>query len=202
MSWWKIFRSKNVGWKGDEPTDIVKRMYKEGKIKTGDSIVDIGCGFGRNSNWLAGEGVKATGVNINKEELKYAQNRAKKLELEVEYLYANATNLPFNDNFFDVALDLGCSHMISSHEGQKKAMKEALRVLKKKGYLIYFGFSKEHPAYMTSQGKVKFRDIEDIKKMYGKGFEILSTSTNRWKAKKGEGGFTEHVGIEVLMRKK
>jgi ubiquinone/menaquinone biosynthesis C-methylase UbiE len=195
--------SDNIGWKGDEPTEVVKNAVKEGIIKAGDKVLDIGSGFGRNANALAKIDADVTAVNINDDEIEQAKKRAEEAGVSVNYIHADATELPLPDKGFDVALDLGCSHMISSKEGQEKAAKEASRVIKPGGYLVYFGFSKEHPSYKNKPESPMFRSIEDVKDMYSNDFEIISQEETRWKPKPEENAnFKEHVGINVVMKKK
>lgn len=198
-----IIKSNNVAWRGDEPTEIVKDIYEKKIIKPGDKVLDIGCGFGRNSNWMAKMGNKVTAININDDEIKEAKIKAREAQVDVEYIHSDAVSLPFSDDIFDSALDLGCSHMIPSTEDQERAMREAARVLKTGGYLIYFGFSKDHPSYSKNKEKPQFRSFKDIQSMYGGEFEILSQQETRWKPKPEENAnFNEHVGINVIMRKK
>ncbi len=194
---------ENIGWKGDEPTEVVKNAFTKGIIKTGDKVLDIGSGFGRNSNWLAEKDAEVTGVNINDDEIKQATIKAQEAQVNVNYIHTDAVSLPFPENSFEVALDLGCSHLIPSKEGQEKAMKEAARILKPGGYLVYFGFSKDHPSYLKNTENPMFRSIEDVKSMYGNDFEIISQEETRWKPKPEENvNFEEHVGINVVMKKK
>ena len=121
-------------------------------------ILDVGCGFGRNANWLAKKGVNVTAVNIDEKEIKIAREKAEKMEINISYFHANATELEFPANSFDVVLDLGCSHMIPDREGQKKSEAEMARVLKPSGRLIYFGFSKAHPSYISKKSSPKRTD--------------------------------------------
>ncbi|MDD4027422.1 MAG: class I SAM-dependent methyltransferase, partial [Candidatus Shapirobacteria bacterium] len=92
----------NTGWSDNEPTEEIVNSFKKGIIKTGDRLLDIGCGFGRNSNWLASKGVIVTAININKNEIDEAMTRAVKLGVYVNYFLAEATNLPLEKNDFDV----------------------------------------------------------------------------------------------------
>jgi ubiquinone/menaquinone biosynthesis C-methylase UbiE len=196
-------KQENIGWKGDSPTEIVTSNFENGVVKPGDKLLDIGCGFGRNSNWLASKGLDVTAININDEEINEAKKSAKKLNADVNYIHANAIELPFKDNSFDVALDLGCSHMIPSKDGQEKAAKEASRVVKHGGILIYFGFSKDHPLYLKNPDNPMFRSIEDVQSIYGNDFEILSQEETQWKPKPEENSdINEHVGINVVMKRK
>lgn len=193
----------NTGWRGDEPTEIVIKSFKEGIIKPGDKVLDIGCGFGRNANWLASKGMVVTAININHQEIKESKAKAKKLGVAVNYLNADAVALPLPDCSFDVALDLGCTHMISDINSQKKAETEVARVLKPGGRLIYFGFSKKHPDYLNKPNGPMFRNVEDIQTMYGNDFNILSSKENRWQPKPEENrNFSEHVGLEIILKRK
>lgn len=195
--------SENIAWEGDEPTETVIKNFEEGTIKPGNRILDVGSGFGRNANWLAKKGAKVAAVNINDEEIKIGKEKAEKLGVNVSYLHANATELPFPDNSFDVVLDLGCSHMIPDKEAQKKAEAEAARVIKSGGLLVYSGFSKEHPDYINKPNSPMFRDLEDIQAIYGNDFDILSHKETRWQPKPEEKrDFSEHVGLEIVLKRK
>lgn len=195
--------SNNVAWKGDDPTETITGSYQKGFIKPGNKLLDIGSGFGRNSNWLASQGVLVTAININPAEIFESQTKAQKLGVTVNYLKANAINLPFSDNYFDVALDCGCTHLLPNLSSQKIAESEVARVLKSGAYLIYFGFSKQHPAYIPSSTNPMFRNLSDIHSIYEKDFEILSSQENRWPVKPEENSkHSEHVGLEIIMRKK
>lgn len=198
-----IIKSENVGWKGEEPTEVVKKTVDEGIIKVGDRVLDIGCGFGRNANYLAEEGAQVTAVNINDQEIAQAKARAHEAGVNIDYLHADATSLPFADASFDAALDLGCSHMIPTRELQEKAAREAARVIKPGGALVFFGFSKDHPSYQKNPAKPMFRSLEDIQAMYGEFFEIVSYEKSRWEPSPQEhANFKEHVGINIVMKRK
>ena len=199
----RLFKSKsNVGWKGNKPTDVVVGNFEKGFLKPGNSVLDVGCGFGRNANWLALKGLGVIGINVNDDEIQEARKEAIKLGAKVEYLHADAISLPFPNKTFDVVLDLGCSHMLSNKFSQQKAEKEAARVLKPNGYLIFFGFSKKHPSYVSNPGSPKFRDIKDIQDMYGRNFEIISSEETRWRPRPEENAkIREHIGLNVLMQK-
>ncbi|MFH1566291.1 MAG: hypothetical protein ABIB98_03795 [bacterium] len=69
---------------------------------------------------------------------------------------------------------------------------------------MYFGFSKNHPGYKANIAKdpnynnLGCRSIEDVKKQYGKYFDIVKVETNRWKG----GKYGHHEGLIIAMRKK
>ena len=192
--------SENIAWKSSEHNEIIEKALDAEIIKPGDKVIDIGSGFGRNANWLAEQGVDVTDININEEELEESRERAKKLGVKVNYIKADATNIPLKENRFDGVIDWGCSHALD-RKGQALAEKEATRIIKPGGYLLFFGFNKNHPNY--NQKSPKYRDMEDLKNMYGNDFEILKHGEIRWNVLPEEKEtYKEHVGEAVLMIRK
>jgi 2-polyprenyl-3-methyl-5-hydroxy-6-metoxy-1,4-benzoquinol methylase len=200
----KIFSAKkdDVAWQSDEPTPFVIDCYKKGFIKNGNTAIDIGCGFGRNSNWLASHGVNVTAVNIDKDEVFEAKRKAEQLNVTLEYILTDILSLDLKEKSYDVILDLGCSHMLSMSD-QLIFEKKVARLAKSGGILIFFGFSKKHPSYDVNNKLVMYRDIDDILKTYGNDFEVISQTECRWKPKPEENSkYQEHVGLNIIMRRK
>ncbi len=189
--------SESSQWAGDQPTSLATDLVDQNIVKEGSHVLDLGCGYGRNSNWLASKGAIVEAININQTELEEAKKRALENNVDVKYIRANAGELPFVDSSFDVLLDAGCTHMCD-RTTQEKAVREAFRVIKRGGYLQYFGFSKQHPSFKTYPQSPQFRDIEDIQKQYGEFFEIVGTPKRKeWVSKTDR-----HVGLEILMKRK
>ena len=187
---------ENVQWEGEEPTSLATELVDQGLVKEGTRVLDLGCGFGRNANWLAGKGAIVDAVNINEKELNEAKRRANELGVNVNYVKADAGTLPFPSSSVDVVLDAGCTHMCDK-ETQAKSVLEARRILKPGGYLQFFGFSKEHPSFQKNPESPQFRDLEDIKKQYGEYFEIGESKRKQW-----EHNGEKHIGLEVLMKRR
>ncbi|MCK9368835.1 class I SAM-dependent methyltransferase [Candidatus Dojkabacteria bacterium] len=183
-------------WKDSEPTSLATELITNKIVVKGSHILDLGCGFGRNSNYLASQGAIVDAININSDELREAHMRAEQSGVKVNYINADAGKLPFNDSSFDVLLDAGCTHMCN-REKQEDSAKEAARVVKKDGYLQYFGFNKEHPSYKKNPDNPQFRDLEDIKRQYGENFEIITVKTKKWTHEN-----SENVGFEIMMKRK
>jgi 2-polyprenyl-3-methyl-5-hydroxy-6-metoxy-1,4-benzoquinol methylase len=201
----KLFKTKkidNIAWKSDKPTPYLVGCFNDGLIKKGDFVVDIGCGFGRNSNWLAIKNIDVTAINIDKQEITYAKSRAKVLDAHVRYILADFLKFNNKGKLFDVALDLGCSHMLSATD-QYLFEEKVATILKTNGILVYFGFSKNHPAYDLANEQAMYRSWEDIRKIYGEDFEILSQEEHNWSPSPEENSkFLEHIGLKIIMRRK
>ena len=120
--------------------------------------------------------------------------------VEVNYLRADARELPFGNAVFESAIDWGCTHSLD-REGQTIAAKETARVIKPGGSLLYFGFNKNHPS--AKGGNPKYRDLEDVREIYGADFEIVYDREISWDVLPEENAdYSKHVGTAVLMVRK
>lgn len=194
---------KIYGWKKDYPSEEVVNAFESGIIKPSDHVLDVGCGYGGNANWLAGKGCSMTAVNISTQELSHARAMAKKKGVNVDYIEADAAKpLPLKDNAFEFLLDMGCTHMLTK-QGQETAAKEFARVLKDGACLLFYGFSKEHPKAkeQIARGEPtdpQFRDLHDIEEQFGHDFTIIEHQDSGWTDEQGN----QFIGILTTMKRK
>ena len=73
-------------------------------MKKGDRVLDLPCGTGRHSNYLAKKGLNVTGVDISTACLKRA--REKFLNKNIQFKKGNMANLSQFESKFDYALNL------------------------------------------------------------------------------------------------
>jgi len=108
-------------------------------IQITDNIVDVGSGTGDLINLIIKKNIKNDiySVDLNKEMLKYGKTRF--INKKVKFVNANAENLPFKDNYFDKYIISFCLRNVTNI---KKALGEALRVLKPGGSFYCLEFSK------------------------------------------------------------
>ena len=104
---------------------IVIRLLKP---KSGERILDAGCGIGDYSFELAAKyGCLVVGIDIDNEDIKLATKMAKKARLsKVTFIEGDITNLPFPDNIFDKII----FDVIQSIPDDKKVLNE-LFIIKK-----------------------------------------------------------------------
>jgi ubiquinone/menaquinone biosynthesis C-methylase UbiE len=101
--------------------------YVQNKI-----VLDVPCGMGWGTSLISGY-KKCFGVDIDKGSIIEANKKYKSSNLF--FKEGNLTQIPFDDNFFDVLICLEGFEHITFLEGQKFLL-EAKRVLKKEGLLI------------------------------------------------------------------
>lgn len=171
---------------------------KEGLELTGLSVLDLGSGIGRNSNYLAGLGNDVSGLELSPTALKLARDRARESGLKVNYLLASfGEKLNFADNSFDLVLDIMSSSSLNEQE-RATYLAETSRVLKKDGHffvrtlakdgdknakqLLKISPGKEKDTYINKAMRLTERVFsrEDFLALYSPYFEIqaLELKTN------------------------
>jgi demethylmenaquinone methyltransferase/2-methoxy-6-polyprenyl-1,4-benzoquinol methylase len=101
--------------------------------KSGQAILDLAAGTGASS--AAFTGVRVVAADFSNGMLAVGRQR----HPELEFVFADATNLPFADNEFDVTtISFGLRNVVDVD----KALKEMLRVTKPGGRLVVFEFSR------------------------------------------------------------
>lgn len=106
------------------------------KIKKGMQVLDAGCGVGGGAIYVAREtGAKVVGITITPEQVEEARVNAQQVGVGqlTEFLLADYTKMPFNNESFDVvfAVESACYAY-----PKRLFLDEAYRVLKPGGFLI------------------------------------------------------------------
>lgn len=150
-------------------------------IKPRDLILDIGCGIGRISFWLAKTGAKVIGVDIAPNNIAIATKLAKEKGINnLEFKIEDARKLSFTNNTFDWVFSITCLCSLSSEEELSNGIREAIRVLKPGGFFVLMENVSKGPhlvsihkdkwlSFIENQGgkilDVKNPDIHFLRKM-------------------------------------
>ena len=103
-------------------------------IKIGESfILDASCGTGDTTIELKKKGVKVIGINISKEEIMLAREKADKGGAKIDFVIGDLTNAPFKDKTFDQIISLDTLEHIKDDD---IVFREFARMLKPSGKLI------------------------------------------------------------------
>jgi ubiquinone/menaquinone biosynthesis C-methylase UbiE len=95
----------------------------------------VGCGTGGDAVFLAGLGIRTTGLDLSKAALDRARERAEAGGVDVTLIEGSALDMPVDDASIDLMTDRGCLHHIAECDRGRYAS-EAARVLRPGGTLL------------------------------------------------------------------
>jgi ubiquinone/menaquinone biosynthesis C-methylase UbiE len=115
--------------------EATEKFIHQCEIGPEDSVLDVGCGVGQTAVLLVKRcGCNVTGLDISEGMIKSATERARKYGVtdKTDFRQGDISNLPFDDNHFDVVLSESVTTLAADHA---KAIREYARVLKPGGAL-------------------------------------------------------------------
>ena len=147
--------------RGDESKEqaqlqLVEHLAKFANIQPNSNILDIGCGFGASTLYLAKEfHATVTGITISPVQIEMAKQAAKEKNLDATFLLMDAEAMDFQQQF-----DLLWSvESISHYQDRRKFFASAAKLLKPNGsFAITDWFRKDH--LTTSETRAFINPIE------------------------------------------
>jgi ubiquinone/menaquinone biosynthesis C-methylase UbiE len=108
-------------------------------VKKGKAL-DICCGAGTNTIYLATKGFEVTGIDISPTAIEIAKKKAEQEKVKIDFMVQDFLNLPFGNDEFDFVFDMGCFHHVKV-ENRFTFINGVHRVLKKDGNYMLTCFS-------------------------------------------------------------
>lgn len=105
----------------------------------GRDAIELGCGTGYVSGWMARRGAKVVGIDISEKQLETARRLSALHGVPIELLHGSAEQVPYPDGSFDFAIsEYGAAIWCDPHVW----VPEAARLLRTGGELVFLG---HHP---------------------------------------------------------
>jgi tocopherol O-methyltransferase len=149
--------------------DLIEELLKwSGDYTTNrpQAILDVGCGIGGSSLYLAEKfGARVTGITLSPVQANRAKERARAAGLEdkADFQVANALEMPFADNSFDLVWSLESGEHMPD---KVKFLQECYRVLKPGGKLIFVTWCHRPTTATTPLTADEQRHLQDIYRVY------------------------------------
>jgi SAM-dependent methyltransferase len=133
----------------DETLRSAVRLLSPGRGR----LLDLGCGTGAQTVAFRDAGWEVVGVDISEDMLRRARDRG------LEVVQSDVAELPFEDAAFDAVISLWTHTDVDDF---RAAIKEATRVLRPGGALLYLGM---HPCFVGPHAR-RFPDLDDIPELH------------------------------------
>lgn len=147
--WEQIYRKyplESLGWELSKPRPILVEFVEKGRMEK-DKTLDLCCGVGTNTIYLAEKGLKMTAIDISNTAIEYAKEKAEQANVKINFMLQSFIDLSFEEDEFDFVFDMGCFHHVEIMN-RHRFIKGVHRVLKKAGDYLLTCFSyKNGPAW-------------------------------------------------------
>ncbi len=147
--WNKFYKksSKYIYWPSEDIFTFTEKYL--GDI-SGKKVLDVGSGAGRHLLMFDYKGCKTFGIDSSEEAILTSKKFLKKFKVKSEIKLANSTNIPYEENYFDIVVLWGIFHYLSPND-QQKTMQEIYRVSKNGTWVIFSLRSKNDSRYKVGK---------------------------------------------------
>ena len=135
----KLKQNQREGWAHFAPLEAITtppagQLVKFARVKSGDGVLDVGCGTGVVAVTAARLGAMVTGLDLTPELLERARENAATANVSIDFHEGDVEALPFDADEFDVVLSQ-YGHMFAPRPDV--AITEMLRVLRPGGTIAF-----------------------------------------------------------------
>jgi SAM-dependent methyltransferase len=109
--WNNRYKEGDTPWDSGMPSTELQRFLAETALKPCRTL-EVGCGTGTNSVWLAEQGFDCTAIDISHLAIERAHHRAAAAGVRVDFVEADLAALPDLGGRFDFLFDRGCYHAV------------------------------------------------------------------------------------------
>ncbi|KGR74351.1 class I SAM-dependent methyltransferase [Ureibacillus manganicus] len=125
-------RNKGIPFFTDVPDENLVSYFKNNILKPGN-VLELGCGPGRNAIYFAQRGCTVDAVDLSRESIKWAEERANEKNVSINFMNENIFDLDIEEGKYDIVYDAGCFHHIAPHR-RMSYIDLVNRALKPNGY--------------------------------------------------------------------
>ncbi|MCA9931667.1 MAG: methyltransferase domain-containing protein [Anaerolineales bacterium] len=133
--------------------------------------LDLGCGYGRSSIYLAQHGWQVDGVDFVAQAVAEAQHRARLAQVaeQVHFHQGSVADLHFLHAAYSLAIDVGCLHSLPPDE--QATYRDGLLRLLSPG-ATYLLFARTYSGGTEPEGGPPSMADEQIEKLFGSDFQL------------------------------
>ena len=159
------------------------------EIDYNSKILEVGCGTGQLSIFLARYSREVYGIDLSKGSLILAEKFRRENNIDRSFLRMDTFNILFKENIFDIIISNGVLHHTKD---AKLAFKNILKYLKPNGYVIIGLYHKYGRAYT--------RLIQFLVKYFGDTFKFMDSKNINPNISEEKDMLGIMINIRILMK--
>ena len=165
---------------GDTPWDVGKPDFNLIETVTKNNILsckvlDVGCGTGDNSIWLAQNRFQVIGTDVSDIAIEKAKEKASKANVKCDFILVDFLKNKIEGVPFGFVFDRGCFHSFSSEDDRKRFAKNVATHLEKAGLWLTIVGNADEDRQGPGPPQRTAKDIVLAAEPY---FEILSLQSS------------------------
>jgi methyl halide transferase len=164
------YKSGDLPWDLGRPDPNMVKTITDKAIKP-CYLLEIGCGTGTDSIWLAQQGFDVTATDLSDIALEKAAQKAKEANVTCSFLELDFQQKSTPGAPFEMIYDRGCFHSFDTHYMRKKFATHAAEHLTKGGLWLNLSGSMDDPPREMGPPRRSLKNIVDAVEPY---FEILA----------------------------
>lgn len=193
IQWNERYQNNDVPWDSRSVSPELKRVLIEQHIEPGRAV-ELGCGTGTNSVYLAEKGFEVTAVDFSERAIETAAIKADQAGVDIRFVLSDVCDLHLAVQPYDFLFDRGCYHCV--RKVNLDGFRETLRKNTKPGTLWLSLSGNCNEQYDEHIPKVS---EEEIRSELGDLFEIVQIREFHFEDADERRG---PLGWSTLMRRK
>jgi 2-polyprenyl-3-methyl-5-hydroxy-6-metoxy-1,4-benzoquinol methylase len=178
---------------GKEPNEYLVQTAKQ-YLKSGNKVLCIADGEGRNGVWLAKQGMQVVGFDASDIALTKAKKFAEENQVQVVYSFSDTDSFHWQSNEYDAVV--GIFIQFADPAMRERIFRQTYQALKPGGIFILQGYTPKQLEYKTGgPSLVEHLYTEDLIRKLTKDFTILELTSYEKKLSEGP----RHTGMSAIL---
>jgi cyclopropane fatty-acyl-phospholipid synthase-like methyltransferase len=200
-----IYKTPGAGWtKSEPPAELVELVEKE-KIKPCKAI-DIGCGEGFYSIYLASKGIDVMGIDLSEQAIEYAKGNTEQAKYNIRFMVMDVNSLHQLNETFDFVLEWSVMHHIMPPQRQNY-IKDISKILNKGGKYLSVCFSEQSHEVVGSGEKYAISPVgtklyyssqHELRELFDPYFRIIESKDITITGRHGQSHTANYYLLEKL----
>ena len=172
--WNDRYVTGDIPWDTGEPLDYLVDFVRSRPVPPGRAL-DVGCGTGTNSIWLARQGFDVLGVDLSDIAIGRAREKLGDSDVPCRFAALDILSDPVPGGPFDFVFDVGCFHIFDESEERALFAERVAAVLDQDGFWLSLIGSTEGPERDHGPPRRSLRDVVNAIEPSLEIIEIRST---------------------------